>query len=93
MYIFKYIKAYTDNCKKRSFMQIGKLKRENEAMLERSTILGYSNKTKMIDEALDLLRSHIKKQERRKAKAEMMNQYAASKVDNYFESIDGDDFE
>ena len=74
-------------------MQIGKLKQENEAMLERSATLGYGNKTKMIDEALDLLRSHVKKQERRKAKAEMMNQYAASKVDNYFESIDGDDFE
>lgn len=74
-------------------MQIGKLKLENEQMLEQSASLGYTNKTRMIDEALDLLRAQVKKQERRKAKVKMMNQYAASHVENYFENIDGDDFE
>jgi hypothetical protein len=72
-------------------MQVGKLK--NEKFLESHKTHGFSNKTKMLDHALDLLKEQVKKAERRQAREQMFNDYAASSVENHFISIDGDDFE
>jgi hypothetical protein len=74
-------------------MQIGKLKDENSEMLESHERYGFSNKTKMMDYALDLLRDRVKKNRRRAAREEMLNLYADSSPENYFAEIDGDDFE
>ncbi len=74
-------------------MQIGKLKEENNEMLEAYKKLGFSNKTKMMDHALDLLRETIQKEKRRSTREEMLSLYAQSSNESYFENIDGDDFE
>lgn len=74
-------------------MQIGKLKEENSKMLESYESYGFSNKTKMMDFALDLLRDRTKKERRRAAREEMLSLYADSSPESYFSAIDGDDFE
>lgn len=74
-------------------MQVGKLKAENNEMLHSHDKYGFSNKTKMIDTALDLLRERIKKEKRRAAREEMLSLYSNSSPENYFSAIDGDDFE
>lgn len=74
-------------------MQIGKLKAENNKLLEHYEDYGFSNKTKMMDHALDLLREKVKKEKRRSAREEMLNQYAKSSSQNYFAKIEGEDFE
>ncbi len=74
-------------------MQIGKLKVQNTILLENHEVYGFSNKTKMLDHALDLLREKVKKEKRRAERESMLNQYADSHPSNYFESIDGEDFE
>lgn len=74
-------------------MQVGKLKVENSKLLENHEQYGFSNKTKMMDCALDLLRERVKKEMRRKAREEMLNLYAKSSPEHYFAGIDGDEFE
>ncbi len=74
-------------------MQTGKLKIENDKMLESYEVYGFSNKTKMLDYALDLLREKMKKQQRRSVREEMLDLYAKSSPENYFAEIDGEDFE
>jgi len=74
-------------------MQVGKLKNENNEFLEKHETHGFSSKTKMVDRALDLLREQVKKESRRKKREEMLSFYVASSPENYFSSIDGDDFE
>lgn len=74
-------------------MQVGKLKNENNEFLENFKTYGFNNKTKMIDQALDLLREQVKKAKRQEARKQMLNDYAASSPENLFANIDGDDFE
>lgn len=74
-------------------MQIGKLKVENNKILESYEAHGFSNKTKMLDYALDLLREKIKREQRRSVREEMLNQYAKSSPENHFSEIEGEDFE
>lgn len=75
------------------YMQTGKLKVENVELLTLCKELGFSNKTKMMDYALDLLRQRVKKQKRAQLREALFTSYSESKSENYFESIDGDDFE
>jgi hypothetical protein len=74
-------------------MQIGKLKNENNHFLENYKTYGFGNKTKMLDFALDLLREKMKKENRRKEREKVLNEYAESTPENYFSTIDGDNFE
>lgn len=74
-------------------MQVGKLKEENNEMLERYKKFGFSNKTKMLDHALDLLRENLNKKKRRSAREKMLGLYAQSVPENYFKDLDGEDFE
>ncbi|HEY8271017.1 MAG TPA: hypothetical protein VIG33_09020 [Pseudobdellovibrionaceae bacterium] len=74
-------------------MQVGKLKAENNKILESHEVYGFSNKTKMIDYAMDLLRERMKKEKRRTEREEMLNLYAQSSPESYFAEIDGEDFE
>ncbi len=74
-------------------MQIGKLKEENNSLLESYKNFGFSNKTKMLDYALDLLRERIKKKKRRRAKERMLQLYSHSPLETSFSNIEGEDFE
>jgi hypothetical protein len=74
-------------------MQLGKIKSENNEMLEKFDEFGFSNKTKMMDFALDLLREKMKKESRRNDRDQVLNQYSKSSPKNYFADIDGEDFE
>ncbi|MGZ3724694.1 MAG: hypothetical protein ACXWQQ_02800 [Pseudobdellovibrio sp.] len=74
-------------------MQVGKLKEENNEMLEGYKKFGFSNKTKMLDHALDLLRENLNKEKRRSAREKMLGLYSQSSKENYFEELDGEDFE
>ncbi len=74
-------------------MQIGKIKAENNEMLEKYDDFGFSNKTKMMDFALDLLREKMKKETRRRDRDQVLNQYSKSTTENYFSDIEGEDFE
>lgn len=74
-------------------MQVGKLKSINNEMLDDHKKYGFTNKTKMLDHALDLLRENINKEKRRAVRENMLSLYAQSSTENYFESLDGEDFE
>lgn len=74
-------------------MQVGKLKEENNEMLEGCKKFGFSNKTKMLDHALDLLRENLNTEKRKSAREKMLNLYAQSSQENCFEDLDGEDFE
>jgi len=91
----KYVNVYSDTYIIRGgeAMQVGKLKTENNKLLEHHEDYGFSNKTKMMDYALDLLREKVKKEKRRSDRKEMLNHYAQSSPQNYFAEIEGEDFE
>ena len=74
-------------------MQVGKLKVENSKILESHESYGFSNKTKMVDFALDLLRERVSKERRRAEREDMLNLYAQSSAENYFAGLEGEDFE
>ncbi|ASD63962.1 hypothetical protein [Bdellovibrio bacteriovorus] len=74
-------------------MQIGKLKEENVELLENHSGLGFANKTKMLDFAMDLLREKMKRERRRKEREQLLEDYSKSSVEHYFKALDGEDFE
>ena len=74
-------------------MLLGKIKTENNEMLEKYGEFGFSSKTEMMDFALDLLREKIKKEDRRHNRDQALNQYSKSSSKNYFSDIDGEDID
>jgi hypothetical protein len=74
-------------------MQVGKLSRINEQLLEHSESFGFKSKTEMINTSLTLLKKYLQKKARKKLLEQALSDYSKGKQDNYFESIESDPFE
>lgn len=65
---------------------------ENEEFLESYKKLGYPTKTALVNDALARLRRQRAKEFRAALRHEMLESYAATKLDFVWESLDGEDF-
>ena len=72
-------------------MNLGKLK--NKVMLDHYKELGFSTRTEMIDEALSFFAQMIKRRERLSWKKKALASYSESASENFFETLEGDEFE
>ncbi len=72
-------------------MNLGKLK--NKLILDHYKELGFSTRTEMIDEALSFFNKWLKRRERMKWKKQALFSYTESNPENYFEALEGEDFE
>ncbi len=70
---------------------MGKLR--NKVMLDHYKDHGFSTRTEMIDEALSFFAQLIKRRERLAWKKKALTSYCKSNPENYFEPLDGDEFE
>jgi hypothetical protein len=73
-------------------MNIGKIKPENEKFLSECKKFGFATKTELINIALDEQRKKLARLKRAKWREEAFKEYAASNVQNYFETLDAEPF-
>lgn len=72
-------------------MNIGHIK--NEELVNSYKQFGYTTRNQLIDAAVELLKKELLKEQRKKWREAAFAEYAGEKIDNAWESIDGEDFE
>lgn len=72
-------------------MNIGRLK--NQSFVDAYKNLGFSTRNQMIDAALELLKKDIEKERLAEWRKAAHNDYAKSRADYVWESLDGEGFE
>lgn len=73
-------------------MNVGKLRKSNQAFVDSFRKKGFATRTELIDAAVGELRRAFKERERAAWREEAFKEYASSEPVNFFKEIDGDDF-